>query len=115
LIEIENLNSRVEALHERFRALDLPYQLYFQKSGEDIDYSRLKVSIVGLNNSRTITLSDSSIEGKNKLTALTIPALPEGQYMVKIENKRTVDVVQYNGFFNGLFDIETSRSDNFDG
>jgi hypothetical protein len=97
LVEIENLNNRVEALNERFMGIDLPYQLYFAKSTEGIDYSKIKAQLVGLNNSRTITLSDSNFESKNKLTAVTIPALQEGQYMLQIQNRSTAPIIAIHG------------------
>ena len=115
LVEIENLNTRIEDLHVRFKGIDLPYQLYFAKSTDGIDYTKLKAQLIGLNNSKTITLSDASFEARNKLTAVTIPSLPEGQYMLQIQNRSEVPIIQIYNASGGWCEVETNRNEDFSG
>jgi len=115
IVAIENLNTSIAELNTRFKGLVLPYQLYFAKSTEDIDYSKVVGEIIGIDNNLITTLSDSDFVQSNKLTSLTIPVLQEGQYMLRVRNKNSVSILESSQLENNWYQIAVNRSDNFVG
>jgi len=89
---IENLNASITALNERFTGLTLPYQLYFAKSSEDIDYTKITGEIIGIDNNFVTTMSESDFSQFNKLTKMTLPELEAGQYMLRVKNNGTLSI-----------------------
>ena len=109
IIMIENLNASITALNERFTGLTLPYQLYFAKSSEDIDYTKITGEIIGIDNNFVTTMSESDFSQFNKLTKMTLPELEAGQYMLRVKNNGTLSISNSIPRQDGWYDVIINR------
>ena len=109
LIEIENLNRSISALSERYKVLELPYQVWQTKTTEDIDYSKILVDIRGLSNNNVIMLGEEDFAKAGTISSLKLPPLSEGQYILNIYNKNFIRLTNIISSGGGWYDVTSNK------
>lgn len=98
LDQLVEFNGQVNEILENLHQLELPNNLSFVKSSDNIDYSKISFSMFNLGNSSNETrinneVNIQNIDKYNEWTYIELPELEEGQYLLRIKNANKINIL----------------------
>ena len=88
------LNEQMDTLLTRVESFDLPTNLTFTTTTENIDYSKIAAQLIAIEDNAITPLDINNISSFDSLSKLELPELVEGQYMLQIKNSNIVNILQ---------------------
>ncbi len=120
LNELHEFNNSVTQILDRVGGFELPHYLDFTKVNQGIDYNKIIVSLTQIvKNGNTIGVGDPISVGEiyniNNLTGIELPELEEGQYLLKLENKYKIKIVNWEPIDEWSIRVRVTNWANFTG
>lgn len=115
LEQILEINNKIDIMLTRINSFDLPYNLTFIKSSENIDYDKLSANLIFIDDGNQKSIPISDISKFNNLSKLELPELQIGQYLLKIENKNKIKILRSDVIDDNSFKIKLQNDANLIG